>query len=421
MPHREPSRIASPVTGDSLEASGPRPRVRHRPCRRQFRPGRSPSARSSPSPCRPSSRSTSRRRNLLQPGGGPGRLGRFPDRARHVPARLGVAPLARGAGAARGDNAHRRQRTRGVGLRRGALDALALGRGNHPACRAGDRDRGIDATRRPGQRRLSRFLRRPGRRRRAQRADRHRAGVRARLARRRLDRAHRASPAARSATCASRTTSAACCCGRSSRSSGCGEARRCGAGVAIAAGAAVRLRRRADALAHRRARRRGARGAGACSTGACRAARALAAVPGAADLRADAGAAPALWADAQPPRLRRRDALRPRATCLELALRDLVEHAGADRAHRGRRRLRRVQLRLDADAVPGPADRVLRPHAQPAAAASLVELGVPLAMLVLALLLYGAVAGARAARSATAAEPRHGAAPSARRLRDGAC
>ena len=51
------------------------------------------------------------------------------------------------------------------------------------------------------------------------------------------------------------------------------------------------------------------------------------------------------------------------------ALRDLGQHAAADRAAPvDRRRLRRVQLRLDADAVPGPADRVLRPHAQPAAA-----------------------------------------------------
>ena len=59
------------------------------------------------------------------------------------------------------------------------------------------------------------------------------------------------------------------------------------------------------------------------------------------------------------------DALRRRRRHLELALRHLVEHAVADRlASLARRRLRRLQLRLVADAFPGPAGRVLRPHPQ---------------------------------------------------------
>ena len=63
------------------------------------------------------------------------------------------------------------------------------------------------------------------------------------------------------------------------------------------------------------------------------------------------------------------DAVQRQGRHLELALRDLVEHAGADpRAPMVRRRLRRIQLRVDADAVPGPPGGLLRPHPQPAAA-----------------------------------------------------
>ena len=54
----------------------------------------------------------------------------------------------------------------------------------------------------------------------------------------------------------------------------------------------------------------------------------------------------------------------------QLALQDLVEHAGAHRlASLDRRRLGRIQLRLDAHRVPRSPDRVLRPHAQPRAPA----------------------------------------------------
>jgi hypothetical protein len=69
---------------------------------------------------------------------------------------------------------------------------------------------------------------------------------------------------------------------------------------------------------------------------------------------------------AKQPGLRRPDALQHQRRHGVAAPGHLVQRAGADRvAPVVRRRLRRLQLRLDADAVPGAAERVLRPHPQP--------------------------------------------------------
>ena len=237
----------------------------------------------------------------------------------------------------------------GVGLRCGALDAVALGDGNHPVGGAGDRDRGLDATRRPGRRRLSRLLHRPGRRRRRQRADRPRAGVRAARSRRQLDRVAGARrPRGRQPAPAQPPQQPAAVVGGRLPS---GSARRgCSTSRIAAVLAVVFSRRRADRVAHRRARHADPRGVGPARPAPV-AARAHRAAAGAARLRRDLVGDLALGHAATRPSAARR-ASAPAATCLGSRFAHLVEHAGADRAAPlVRRRLRRVQLRLDADAV----------------------------------------------------------------------
>ncbi len=164
------------------------------------------------------------------------------------------------------------------------------------------------------------------------------------------------------ATCASRITSAACCCGRSSRPSAWRNESRLSK-ACHRAGDRIHLRDRAQRLAHRRGGN-----AHPCGMGLLRS-------PLVAARSRPACSSPPIYGacwwgndrlgDAEPSPLRRPDALRRQRRHLQLALWHLFEHTLVDRdASMVGRRLRRVQFRLVVDAVSRPAGGVLRSHPQ---------------------------------------------------------
>ena len=138
--------------------------------------------------------------------------------------------------------------------------------------------------------------------------------------------------------------------------------------LALAARRADAVRRRAERLAHRPAGHAAAGRLGRARPAAGRAASALLLLLTPV-VYALLWFGLAAWARAHAACVRRRGAAAPSATCRSSRFAIWTNTlALIARASLARRRLRRIQLRLVADAVPGPAGRVLRPHAQPAAA-----------------------------------------------------
>jgi hypothetical protein len=191
------------------------------------------------------------------------------------------------------------------------------------------------------------------------------AGLRARLARRRVDcRQRHRRPCGRQPAPAQPPEQPAAVVGDRRR------------GAAAAAPRAARaghrglrgddLRRGADGVTHRAGQRGRAGAVGPAGPPP------VAAGPGAAAVGAGALCAGLVRHGAlgriQPAHLRRRSKA-GRDRCVGLAFRHLGQHAVADPGPAvDRRGLWRIQPRVVADALPGPADGLLRPHAQPAAA-----------------------------------------------------
>ncbi len=249
-----------------------------------------------------------------------------------------------------------------VGIRPGPVVPIAIGGGNraerHP--RPGRRRSG--AARRFRRTCVPRLLRRTGRRWNRQQPDRPGAGIRPRLARRRLGRdLGDPGPCHRQCAPAKSPQQPVAVVDRRGRLARRNET--CLSKARHRAGARIHLCDRAQRLAHRRGGN-----ADPCGVGLLRsplvAARSRPARALAADLRRmlvgnDAMGHP------EPSSLRRPDALRRQRRHLQLALWHLVEHAVADRdASMAGRWLRRVQFRLVVDAVSRPAGGVLRSHPQ---------------------------------------------------------
>ena len=305
--------------------------------------------------------------DLLQPGGGLRRLGRLPARAGRGAGARRSAAFARIAGPARCDRDPGPGRARRLGLRRRAVVALAL-LGRHAARRLpGAGGRRLRRPRRDRHRRLPGVLHRPGRCRHRQQRDRPDPGVRAAARRRRLDRPGVAPrPRHRQRAPAQSPEQPAALVG------GGGDLARRGPGDLsrdrLDARPAVHRGDRPERVAHRPPRHGRADGLGPARPAPVarhphHAALLAARLPGA------LGAHLGLGAPHRHGVRRRSEAERQRPLRLLLALQDLVELARPDRpASLARRRLRRVQLRLDADAFSRPSGRLLRPCAQPDAA-----------------------------------------------------